>query len=275
MKKLLALGFAAYLSVALFAVDVFTYTSMKGPVKNYTQIDYSVASKFGNYYRTPNLKVIHVFDSLGREIESTELTARDVVLDKITNAYDAFGNITEQIYADPDGKLVWKNITSYKNGRKENCSEYNANAELKAKSIYVYENGQLIDETGYDADGALVWKTLYKYDINGRVSTISQYTSEGALDCEETYTYTESGNLDSIVTYDSFTSTTSQDVFRYTDGVLTEITTYNQAKDVVKRVIYKNDANGNPIKISYYNVAEKFGTTVNELYEMTEIVYSY
>lgn len=275
MKKLLTFCFAACLSFALFATDVFTYTSVKGAVKNYTQTEYSVASKFGSYYRTPTLKVVHVFDATGREVESTELTARDVVLDRITNNYDAFGNITEQVYADADGQLVWKNVAAYKNGKKESCSEYNANAELKAKSIFVYENSQLADETGYDADGALVWKTLYKYDSMGRVSKISQYSSEGALDCEETYSYADNGVLDSIVTYDSFTDTSSQDVFRYADGLLTEITTYDQAKNVTKRIVYKYDETGNPIKISCYNVAEKFGTTVNELYAMTEIVYSY
>ena len=32
---------------------------------------------------------------------------------------------------------------------------------------------------------------------------------------------------------------------------------------------------GNPVRISYYDVAEKFGTTVNELSRIEDFSYSY
>ncbi len=275
MKKILALVFAASFSLSCFAADLFVYTPIKGNVKNYTQTDFSIASKFGSYYRTPNIKIIHVFDNTGKEVESTELSPHDAILDKIASSYDSYGNMTEQVCSDADGNLIWKNIISYKNGKKDNCSEYDAKGNLKGKSIYTYDGDKLIDETGYDGNGALIWKTIYKYDDNGRVSTIDEYSSDGTLSTEETYTYTEIGTIESVTTYDSFSDKTSQQVFRYTDGLLTEITSYAKNKEVTNRIIYKYDGKGNPVKVSEYNIANKFGTTVNELMFMSEVVYNY
>lgn len=275
MKKLLALLVTACVSVSLFAADVFTFTSLKGSVKNYTQTEYSVATKFGNYFRTPTGKVIHTYNGVGREVESTNLSPRDAVLDKIAYTYDNYGLVTEENCFDVDGNLVWKNSIAYKNGKKESCSEFNNKGTLKAKIIYSYDGDKLVDETGYNGDGALAWKTIYAYDETGRLSKISQYCADGSLDEEETYTYADTGAIESITKYDSFTETKSQSVLRYTNDNLTEITTYNDNAEVVKRVIYKNDNYGNPVKISEYNIAKKFGTTVNELYAITEIVYNY
>ena len=44
---------------------------------------------------------------------------------------------------------------------------------------------------------------------------------------------------------------------------------------IKERRIYKNDALGNPVRISYYDVAEKFGTTVNELSRIEDFSYTY
>ncbi len=65
-------------------------------------------------------------------------------------------------------------------------------------------------------------------------------------------------------------------IFRYgTNGALNEITTYNSDKQVIKRTLLKYDAKGNVNKVSEYDVAEKFGTTVNELVAMSEYAFEY
>ena len=50
--------------------------------------------------------------------------------------------------------------------------------------------------------------------------------------------------------------------------------TYNDAKQVIKRVMIKYDASGNISKISNYSVAQKFGTTVNDLESVLEFAYN-
>ena len=275
MKKLITFIFTTFIGLSLFATDLFTFSPLKGTVKNYTQTDFSVASKFGSYYRTPNIKEIHVFDGAGKEVESTQLTPRDAVLNKIASSYDMYGNLTDEVCTDADGKTVWKNVTAYKDGKKDSCSEYDEKGNLKGKSIYTYEDNKLIDETGYNGDGVLVWKTIYKYDETNRILSISEYSSDGSLSTREEYAYTETGAIDTVTTYDGFSENTTQRVFRYTNNLLTEITTYGNNKEVTNRVIYKYDSIGNPIKVSEYNIANKFGTTVNELVFMSEVVYNY
>lgn len=276
MKKMLSILLTAGLSVSLFAADIFTYAPVKGVIKSYTETEYSIASKFGNYFRTPSAKITHSFDAKGKEISSIEYTPRDVVLNKISSKYDSNGNVTEQTCTNADNEIIWKMTTSYKDNLKQDISEFDAKNNLKDKTIFLYDGNKLIDETSYDGDGALMWKTLYKYNANGKVETVSQYNYTGSLSEQEIYAYTENGSIESIVHYDAFTGIQTQKIFRYnTEGLLTEITTYNNTKQVIKRMLIKYDDQGNVVKVSDYDVAEKFGTTVNELIAMSEYVYNY
>ncbi len=276
MKKILSLVLAAGFSFSLFAANIFTYAPLTGSVKSYTQTEFSIASKFGNYFRTPSTKYNHVFDENGNEVELNEMTPRDAVINKLSSVYDEDGNLAEQTFINSDGDLIWKTKLSYKDGLKVDLSEYDAKDILKDRTIYTYDKDLLIDETSYDGEGALVWKTIYKYNSNGKLETISDYQADGNLSSEAIYAYNETGLLDSITYFDSFHGTQTQDVFRYgTNNVLNEITTYDSTKKVIKRVLIKYDTTGNVNKVSVYNIAEKFGTTVNELVEMSEYVYEY
>lgn len=276
MKKILALLMSAGLCVSLFGADIFTYAPINGNIKSYTETQYSIASKFGNYFRTPSSKITHEFDAKGLDVTSTEYTPRDAVINKISSKYDGKGNITEAVCTNADGEDIWKQVTTYKDGLKIDVSEYDSKNNLKDKTIFTYDNGKLVDETSYDGEGALVWKIVYKYNAAGKVEFVSEYSQDGKLNEQNIYSYTDSGAIESISTFVAFTGKQSQKVFRYgTNGVLNEITTYDNTKQVTKRVLLKYDTNENVIKVSEYDVAEKFGTTVNELVAMSEFVYEY
>ena len=76
------------------------------------------------------------------------------------------------------------------------------------------------------------------------------------------------------MTYDTYSEQTERKVFRYaSNGTLSEITTYDATKQVTNRIIIKYDAGGNVSKVSEYNIAQKFGTTVNDLIAMSEYTY--
>ena len=62
MKRFLICLLAAGLSLSLYAADIFTYAPIKGVIKSYTETEYTIASKFGNYFRTPSTKITHSFD---------------------------------------------------------------------------------------------------------------------------------------------------------------------------------------------------------------------
>ncbi len=276
MKKILAFTLAASLSLSLFAADIFKYAPITGSVKAYTETDYSIATRFGTLYRTPSTKILHVFDSNGKETSSSELTPKDAVINTISSNYDSAGNLVEQVCTSADGEIVWKSTNTYKNGLKADASEYDRKGNLRARTIYTYENKLLIDESSYDGEGALIWKTIYKYDDSGRVLSVFEYNPDGSLSEQTDYNYTESGAIDSLAQNDVFAGKQTSLIFRYgTNGTLSEITTYNSEKQVIKRTLIKYDAKGNVNKVSEYDVAEKFGSTQNDLVAMSEYSFEY
>jgi len=276
MKKLLAFALTAGLSLSLFAADIFKYAPITGNVKAYTETNFSIATRFGTLYRTPSLKITHIFDSNGKEASSSELTPKDAVINTISSTYDSAGNLAEQLCTSADGEIVWKNSFTYKNGLKTDASEYDRKGNLRARTIYTYDNNLLTDESSYDGEGALIWKTIYKYDDNNRVISVNEYNPDGSLSEKTEYNYTEAGAIDSAAMLDAFAGKQTSLVFRYgANGALNEITTYNSDKQVIKRTLIKYDAKANVNKVSEYDVAEKFGTTVNELVAMSEYSYEY
>lgn len=276
MKKILSLTLAAGLCVSLFAADILTYVPVQGNVKSYTKTEYSIASKFGNYFRTPSVKFTHLFDSEGKEIESSELTPKDVELNSISSSYDNNGNLTTQVCTTSEGESIWRTETTYKNNLKSEVSEFDSKNSLKAKTIYQYENSNLVDETCYDGEGALLWKTIYKYTVENKLESVNQYAADGSLTEKEVYAYADNGTIASIKYFDGLSLQKEEEVFRYNnDGSLKEITTYNNDKQITKRVTVEYDSNGNPKKVSEWLVAPKFGTTVNELTGMYEYKYNY
>ena len=276
MKKLLALAITASLSLSLFAADIFTYAPITGNVKAYTETDFSIASRFGTLYRTPSSKITHNFDSNGKETTSSELTPKDAVINTITSSYDSAGKLSEQVCTNADGEIVWKNTYTYKNGLKVDTSELDRKGNLRARTIYTYDDNLLSDESCYDSEGALIWKTIYKYDENNRLSSVNEYNPDGSLSEQTSYNYTEAGAIDSLAKLDAYASRQTSLIFRYgTNGALNEITTYDSDKQVIKRTLLKYDDKGNVNKVSEYDVAEKFGTTVNELVAMSEYSFEY
>src|SRR5574344_1755940 len=113
MKKIIAAVAVAGMSVSLFALDLFSVVPLKGSVKSYTVTDYSISSKFGDYFRTPETKFTHVLNASGFATESSELTARDVLANKITNTYNDVGKLVGQVAYSGENQLIWKNTITY------------------------------------------------------------------------------------------------------------------------------------------------------------------
>ena len=84
----------------------------------------------------------------------------------------------------------------------------------------------------------------------------------------------DAGKLSEISYSTATEPQTKKVVFRFDATYqITEEQTYNSENKLTVRVIYKYDATGNIIKTTTYNVAEKFGTTVNELAGISEYTY--
>lgn len=272
MKKTLFVLAAAAVTAQVFAFDPEAALKPATSVGEYTKIDYQITEKFGDYYRSPRAKYVHNFDSTGRETEATELTSKDALVDHITYKYEG-DNLVERVCTDADGKISWKMTTVYENGNKVEESEYNAVNTLTNKTIWKY-NGNQIDESYYNADGALLSKIITKNDDQNRVSEIAQYAAQGNLEEKAIYTYNDAGKLSEISYINTSGNQSRKVVYRFDASYqITEEQTYNSDNKLIVRVIYKYDASGNIIKTTTYNVAEKFGTTVNELAGIAEYLW--
>ncbi len=275
-KTLLAVSLAA-IAAAAFAYDDSAFITPIGAVKEYTKTEYSITQKFGDYYRSPKAIYTHTFDASGLETESSELTNKNAVVDRLVYEYDASKKRTAQTCFDADGKISWKVVSTYDDkGNKKDESEYNAANALKNKSIYEYVSDKETDESYYNADGALLWKSITKLDDLKRITEIDQYFAEGNLDQKRAYVYNDAGKLSEIDYYDATGTLSKKTVYRFdANSVVTEEQTYNGANKLTNRVIYKYDASGNIIKATTYAVADKFGSTVNELTDICEYTYKF
>ncbi len=273
MKKTLFILTAAILSVQAFAFETDASVKPAGSAKEYTKTVYQITEKFGDYYRSPRAKFVHIFDATGREIEASELTSKDSLVDRIVYKYDG-KNLIETVCTDADGKVAWKITRTYDaNGNKVDESEFNASDTLVNKTIWKI-NGKQIEESYYNADGSLLSKIITKNDDQNRVAEVAQYLASGTLEEKSVYNYNDAGRLSEVAYSNGNGIQTKKVVYRFDASYqITEEQTYNNENKLVVRVIYKYDGNGNIIKTTTYNVAEKFGTTVNELAGISEYEY--
>lgn len=276
MKKILLTAAVAVIASSLYAFDKDSSLNIVGTVGEYTKTEYSISQKFGDFYRVMKAKYVHSFTAGGKEAESIELTSRDSVVDKISLSYNASGNIASKVCTDAEGKVQWEVTYAYDGaGNKIDESEFNAGGVLTIRSI-IKNTPKQSDESFYNTDGVLCGKTITKFDDSGKISEIFQYNAEGTLDVKQAYTYNETGKLSEVQYTDCDENQIKRVVYRFDAGsAVTEKQTYNAVNKLAIREIYKYDSTGNVSKITTYAVAEKFGTTVNELIAISEYSYKY
>ena len=275
MKKILLAFSLAAAAFSLYAFDTAAPVAVKSGIREYTRTGYIITEKFGDYYRSPAAKYVHVFDVNGKEIESSELTNKDILVDKVTYEYNTAGKLVTTTCTDAEGKINWKIITTYDaSGNKADESQYNASDILVNKSIWKY-NGKQAEESYYDTDGALLSKTITKFDDTGREVEVCQYAAEGYLEEKRVLAYNDADKLSEVTFSGAAGVMTRKTVFRFdANYAITEEQTYDASNKLVSRIIFKYDDNGNISRTTTYSVAEKFGTTVNELIDINEYTFS-
>lgn len=277
MKKVLLIALAATFITGAFATESFAFKPA-GRVTSYTQSEYNVSTKFGDYYRSPSSKFLHVLNAnTGLETEVDEYTTKDVLLSKVIYQYDSSLNLTATLYYNGKEELIWKTAVTYNaDGTKKDESEFDKNGKLIGRTIFKYSDKKT-DESYYDANGKLLEKTITKYD-GSRISEVVAYVGDGSLEERNVYHYNDLGKIINIEYYNEKNEYTGKKAWRYDEkGAVIEEQYFNKSNIVTQRDVYtyKNDVNGNPSRISSYVVAEKFGETTNELRFVTDYSYKY
>ena len=274
MKKTAFFAIAVLSAFSAFADNFSTGFTPAGNVSSYTKTNYSVTSKFGEYFRSVSEKEIHKFNK-GLETEFSLLNAKDELITKTTYVYDA-KKLEGFTYSDIASSAELK--TEYEYGVDSEIKSYTVtesdSGNLSSKTIYKYE-GKKVTQSNYDKDGKLYMRIIQTLDDDGIPVQETEYNGDGTFSLSRSYSFTESKKISAIETFDEEGNCTNKVAFRYdANDFLTEIQVYENGK-IKERRIYKNDALGNPVRISYYDVAEKFGTTVNELSRIEDFSYTY
>lgn len=273
MKKLFISTIFAFAAFSAFAYDSSVFTP-NGKFSSYTQTSYSVTSKFGNYFRSVDAKDVYVFDDTGLKLETSTYNAKDELLGKLQFKYDTSRNLSSETFVDANGNVLWTTKIEYEtDGKLKSDSEYDANNKLISRIIYKYEDSK-ITEDYYDGDGALLTRKIQTVNENNKPLEIVQYFGDGSLNMRQVYNYLSSGKISSVEEYDGFNNIREKTLYKYdANEVLAEVQVYNGVNVLIQRKSYRTDSRGNPTRISVYKVAQKFGTTVNELQSITEYVY--
>lgn len=86
-----------------------------------------------------------------------------------TTAFDARGNVTEEVYRSPDGSAFRSVYTYDAAGRPAGVAHYDRGGSLTGKLTYAYDDrGRLIEETYQDAGGTRSHRKSFAYDADGR-----------------------------------------------------------------------------------------------------------
>lgn len=274
MKKTLLIAAAALMTSALFAYDE-EILEFNGTPATYTKTEYSVTSKFGEYFRTVDMKHVHTYSD-GLMTKTVSLNPKDEVLDSIEYEYGEDKKLASEILKDSAGTTFRKiSYDYYPDGKLKSESAYSSAGDLTGKTIYKYEDNRTT-ESLYNSEGKLVSRTISYLAKDGRTSEAAYYFSDGSLSHAEKFTYDENGKTTMVENLDSDGKKAGRTVYCYDkNGWMSEIQVYATENDLIQREVYTTDGKGNPLKVSIYEIAEKFGATANELISITEYSYSY
>ncbi len=277
MKKVVLAAFTVLVGSSLFAFDDSPFITPNGGAKSFVQTEFTITTKFGDYYRSPSTKYKHIFNELGLETESAEYSPGDQLVDKIVYSYTGDGKIVSQTCFDDKGNVFWKiNSVFGKDGRKTEENEYDAKGVLLGKTVFKYEDSNSTDETYYNSRGDLIWKNTYFYDELGKLIENCAYFSNGTLDVKKVYQYGDNGKLLEISSFNNANELISREVYNYNeDSTVSEYAVYGANGKRRTRVFYKYDAFKNVIKTTTYNISQKFGSTINEMVGQSDYAYEY
>lgn len=247
--------------------------NIAGGALNCIQTSYNVVSRFGDYYRSVNEQTTYTLSSsLLRSTESSGVDGN--VSNAYTFEYNGEGELKSmtatageggniELEYDGEGRLLSVTVTDAADG------------DIESKVIYSYRDN-VRTVSCYDSDGALTMRAIQTLDgEGGPVQEETVYNGDGTFNLKRVYTYTRQNDLSDIEWFDEAGTAFKRLSFVYDDNnFISEVRVFLDG-EVTERHIYKTDSNGNPTRISFYTVSEKFGGLYNELYHMEEFTYDY
>ena len=180
MKKNAFFAVAVLSAFSAFADNFSTGFTPAGNVTSYTKTNYSVTSKFGEYFRSVSEKEVHNFSN-GQETEYSLLNAKDELITKTTYTYNA-KKLASMAYFDAESEAELK--TEYEYGVDSKIKSYTVtesdSGNLSSKTIYKYE-GKKVTENHYDKDGKLYMRVIQTLNDDGIPVQETEYNGDGTF----------------------------------------------------------------------------------------------
>ncbi|MCR5605421.1 MAG: hypothetical protein K6F69_01210 [Treponema sp.] len=283
MKKLLTAACIASLALGIFAVDPETLSPLGSP-KSYTKVDYTITSKFGIYYRTPETKYIHTYNENGKEIESVQMTGTDVPVDKVTFQYEEDETVSEdgksnkklisKTFFNKDETIIGKTNFIYDDNGDKIAEEYytpkDAEAEKLEADVEIIETEKEAEADESENKEILSGKITYKNHDNKK--EISEYDSEGNLIKKTILTYSSESESPKLVeerVYNGDGSLNYKKGYSYDSSkLLTAIVTFDKNNIILENDVYRYEENAKVPKGDIF-----FLVLVRVLYDVRQLCY--
>jgi hypothetical protein len=186
------------------------------------------------------------YDQAGHEISREMVSDYGEAMGKVSQTFDAQGILTESAWADPKGKVISRDVFTYKDGKIIQQLTYNGAGALVEKTVKRYDAGRRLDADIYHTpDGRAVARSVYKYkegnvpvevaffradgrkatapvgpclgahritytyDTKGRVAAKEVFEGDGTLKKSYQYKYDDKGNFMEYVVRDIWGTTTT------------------------------------------------------------------
>ena len=255
------LAFSAYNSTAQVGKTDREKAGLVGPVRSVTSssADFTGDKIEGKGYSIKPPETVS-YDEVGNVLEEQMVSDFGEQMGKTVKKFDLELRLVENIWFDPKGKVVRKNVYVYDGGRLTESRTSDDKNVIREKTVYVYDDkARLTEEVYYDPTKPVA-KTVYTYDRTGsRPSEYAFFLSDGRKAIAPVGPCLGAHRIKS--TYDEKGRTLTQDVFdddgslkkgyRWTYDDRSNIASYiskTRSSTVTFTYSYEFDAQGNWIK---------------------------
>ena len=244
----------------------------KEPVKVVTTVYYPV--KETSLYADGSVDevTVYTYDEKGEKLLKKELFDSDNVLEEWEEyEYPSPSSAVKKMF-DKNGDL--KNYHKYeydKAGNLVSDTTFSAKDEVQSKSEYVWDGDRKIKWSVFDASGALLGTTEYIYEGSLNTKIINR-NSAGEEEEYFVVEYNGDGLPVKKTEYSGDDKILGASTFEYKNGVLVLEKILRANGSVKRKVLYKNDENGNPVEIIYTDSADNVRERIVKEYKSREEV---
>jgi hypothetical protein len=242
----------------------------KEPVKIITTVYYPISeeSYFGD--GTKDEYRVFSYDDSGSLLLKEELfSAEDLVQESAVYDYPDAGTVKKSVYNSEMVKISYEiNILDI-NGQVIKQEKYDNKDILQSVSEYAYEGGKKITWMIFNESNSLLSTTNYIYSED-LLTRIESFSPGGELEEHFILNYDNTGLLLENIHYDFDGKIENSRSYEYMEGYLVLEKVNRKNGSVLRKIMYKNDAFGNPVETVFMDAGDNVQERIVQMYGRRE-----